>query len=87
MHKKLKHLIKNIKEVFDIEHIEKIARETGFVKRKSNITATDFLALNVFHGSDICSSPLSQLASKYDALFSTTGEDDIRVIFGHLIKS
>jgi len=71
MHKKLKYLIKNIKNVFDIDEINKIAKETKFVQRKSNITAKDFLTLNVFHGADICSAPLSQLASKYDLLFGT----------------
>ncbi|MEG2057589.1 MAG: IS4 family transposase, partial [Romboutsia sp.] len=48
-----------------------IAKETKFVQRKSSITAEDFLALNVFHGGDICTSSLSQLASKYDLLFTT----------------
>lgn len=71
MHKKLKHLIKNLKDVFDIDEIHKIAKETKFVQRKSNITAKDFLTFNVFHGADICSDPLSQLASKYDSLFDT----------------
>ena len=46
MHKRIKHLIKNIK-------------------------AQDFLTFSVFHGEDICSAPLSQLASKYDMLFDT----------------
>ena len=42
MHKKLKHLIKNIKYVFDIDEINKIAKETKFVQRKINITAKRF---------------------------------------------
>jgi hypothetical protein len=37
MHKKPKHLIKNIKDVFDIDEINKMAKETKFVRRKSNI--------------------------------------------------
>lgn len=41
MHKKLKHLIKNLKDVFDIDEIHKIVKETKFVQRKSNITAFD----------------------------------------------
>lgn len=65
MHKKLKHLIKNIKDVFDIDEINKIAKDTKFVQRKSSIKSKDFLT----HGEDICSAPLSQLASRYDALF------------------
>ncbi|MDK2587531.1 IS4 family transposase [Romboutsia sedimentorum] len=71
MHKKLKYLIKNLKDVFDIDEINKIAKDTKFVQRRSNVTAKDFLILNVFHGADICSSPLSQLASRYDSLFDT----------------
>lgn len=71
MHKKLKYLVKNIKDVFDIDEINKLAKDTKFVQRKSNITAKDFLAFNIFHGEDICSAPLSQLASKYDSLFDT----------------
>ncbi|MEG2985618.1 MAG: transposase, partial [Peptostreptococcaceae bacterium] len=71
MHKRIKHLIKNIKDVFDIDEINKIARDTKFVQRKSNITAKDFLAFNVFHGADICSAPLSQLASRYDVVYDT----------------
>lgn len=71
MHKRIKHLIKNMKDVFNIDEINEIAKDTKFVQRKSNITAKDFLTLNVFHGEEICSAPLSQLASKYDALFDT----------------
>ena len=69
MHNKLKSLIKNTKEIFTVEIIDKIARKTQFVKRKSPITSEDFLAFNIFHGDDICESSLSQLASKYDAVF------------------
>ena len=71
MHKRIKHLIKNMKDVFDVDEINKIAKETKFVQRKSNITARDFLVFNVFHGEDICSAPLTQLISKYDLLFDT----------------
>ncbi|MEG1990400.1 MAG: IS4 family transposase [Clostridia bacterium] len=71
MHKRIKHLIKNMKDVFNVDEINKIAKETKFVQRKSNITARDFLVFNVFHGEDICSAPLTQLISKYDLLFDT----------------
>lgn len=71
MHKKLRYLIKNLKDVFNTNEINKIAKDTNFVQRKSNITATNFLIFNIFHGSDICSTSLSQLASKYDSLFDT----------------
>ena len=70
MNKKLKYLSKSIKENFDINEINKIAKDSKFIKRKGNITAKDFLLFNVFYGSDICIAPLSQLVSKYDMLFS-----------------
>ncbi|HBC2035125.1 TPA: IS4 family transposase, partial [Clostridium perfringens] len=70
MNKKLKYLSKSIKESFDINEINKIAKDTKFIQRKSSITAKNFLMFNVFYGSDICSAPLSQLVSKYDMLFS-----------------
>lgn len=39
MHKRIKHLIKNMKDVFDIDEINRIAKDTKFVQRKSNVTA------------------------------------------------
>lgn len=70
MNKNLKYLSKSIKECFDINEINKIAKDTKFIRRKGNITAKDFLMFNVFYGSDICTAPLSQLVSKYYMLFS-----------------
>ena len=70
MNKKLKYLSKSIKESFDINEINKIAKDTKFIQGKSIITAKDFLIFNVFYSSDICTAPLSQLVSKYDMLFS-----------------
>lgn len=70
MNKKLKYLSKSIKECFDIDEINKIAKDKKFIQRQSSITAKDFLMFNVFYGSDICTAPLSQLVSKYDMLFS-----------------
>ncbi|XZM35289.1 IS4 family transposase (plasmid) [Clostridium perfringens] len=70
MNKRLKYLSKSIKESFDIDEINKIAKDTKFIQRKGSITAKDFLMFNVFYGSDICIAPLSQLVSKYDMLFS-----------------
>ncbi|MGL5316194.1 MAG: IS4 family transposase [Peptostreptococcaceae bacterium] len=69
MHERIKHLIKNIKCIFNIDEINKIGKDTKFIQRESDITAKDFLVFNIFHGEDICSASLSQLASKYDALF------------------
>ncbi len=70
MNKKLKYLSKSIKESFDINAINKIAKDTKFIQRKVSITAKDFLMFNVFYGSDMCTASLSQLVSKYDMLFS-----------------
>lgn len=70
MNKKLKYLSKSIKESFDINEINKIAKDTKFIQRKGSLTAKDFLMFNVFYISDICTAPLSQLVSKYDMLFS-----------------
>lgn len=60
-----------MKDVFDIDETNKIAKDTKFVQRKSNITAKDFLTFNVFHGEDICRAPLSELTSRYYSLFDT----------------
>ena len=49
MNKKLKYLSKNIKESLDIDKINKIAKDTKFIKRKGSITAKDFLMFNVFY--------------------------------------
>ncbi len=70
MNKKLKYLSKSIKDSFDINEINKIAKDIKFIQRKGNIKAKDFLMFNLFYGSDICTAPLSQLVSKYDMSFS-----------------
>lgn len=70
MNKKLKYLSKSIKESFDINEINNIAKDIKFIQRQSSITAKEFLMFNVFYDSNICKSPLSQLISKYDMLFS-----------------
>lgn len=70
MNKELKCLSKSIKECFDINEINKISKDTKFIQRKDSITAKAFLMFNMFYGSYICKSPLSQLVSKYDMVFS-----------------
>ncbi|MDK2587248.1 hypothetical protein QOZ83_15480 [Romboutsia sedimentorum] len=64
MQKRVKHSIKNLKEVFNSQYIKEVAKNTKFVQIKSDITAQDFLAFNVFYGEDICSAPLSKLRGK-----------------------
>lgn len=69
MHKRLKQLIKAIKEVFTSEYIDKVSRKTKFVQRKSTITAYDFLDFNIFSGHDICDNSLSTLCSRLESQF------------------
>ncbi|MGL5312801.1 MAG: IS4 family transposase, partial [Peptostreptococcaceae bacterium] len=66
---KFKYLIKGLKNVFNIDEINKIAKESKFMQRKSSIKPEDFLIFNTLHGEDLCKTPLSQLASRYDAIF------------------
>ena len=69
MHKRLKNLIYNIKEIFSEKFINSVARKTQFIKRKGKITSEIFLALNTFLGKDICSKPLSLLSSRLSAKY------------------
>ena len=39
MHKRLKILINNIKEIFSIEFLDRPSKKIGFIKRKSKITS------------------------------------------------
>jgi len=48
IHKKLKNLIRNTKEIFSQKLLDKISRKTGFVKRNGKIDASTFLAFNIF---------------------------------------
>ena len=49
MNKKLKYLSKSMKESFDINEINKIAKDTKFIQRKGSIKAKEFLMFNVFY--------------------------------------
>jgi hypothetical protein len=51
---KLKRLIKKSKAVFNSEYLNKAARSTQFVRRKSKITPEVFLAYHTFSGNDLC---------------------------------
>lgn len=70
MEKKLKYLIENLKNVLNINEINTIAKKSKFVQRQSNINAKDFILFNTFYGEEVCKVSLSQLASKYDAIFN-----------------
>lgn len=67
MHKRKKQMIENLKGVFLLEVIEKIARKTKFVQRKSKLTAEKFISLCVFNGEDICTETLSNLSARLTA--------------------
>ncbi|WP_330112710.1 hypothetical protein VSU16_16135 (plasmid) [Cetobacterium somerae] len=47
---KFKYLIKGLKNVFNIDEINKIAKESKFMQRKSSIKPEDFLIFNTLHG-------------------------------------
>lgn len=48
MEKKLKYLIENLKNVFNINEINTIAKKSKFVQRQSNINAKEFILFNSF---------------------------------------
>lgn len=70
MHKRLKFLIKNIKEVFSIEFLDSFSKKSAFVKRKSKLNAETFLAFNTFSGSDMCDKSLSTLCGRLSAQYN-----------------
>ena len=43
------------------EFIERLSKKVGFIKRKGNLCAEDFLAFNIFLGEDMCETSLSTL--------------------------
>lgn len=67
MNKRIKQLLKSLKELYSIQIIEKIALETKFMKRKSKLTPEIFLSLCLFGGEDLCRSSLLQLKSRLEA--------------------
>lgn len=67
MHKRIKKIIENLKGIFLSEVIEKIARKTKFVQRKSKLTAEKFISLCVFNGEDLCTETLSNLSARLGA--------------------
>lgn len=72
MNKKLKQLLKILKELYSIDFIKKIALDTNFVKRDSKITAEVFLSLCLFSGEDLCRSSLLQLSTRIGAIEDIT---------------
>ena len=72
MNKRLKQLLKILKELYSIDFIKKIALDTKFVKRDSKITAEIFLSLCLFSGEDLCRSSLLQLSTRIGAMDDIT---------------
>lgn len=72
MNKRLKQLLKILKELYSIDFIKKIALDTKFVKRDSKITAEIFLSLCLFSGEDLCRSSLLQLSTRIGAMEDIT---------------
>jgi hypothetical protein len=62
--KRLRKIIRDTKQLFSLEFLDKVARETGFIARKGKIDAATFLSFNSFLGEDICENTLSGLISK-----------------------
>jgi hypothetical protein len=67
MHKRLKILINNIQELFSIEFLNRLGKKTGFIRRRSKITAETFLSFNTFSSSDMCDKSLSTLCGRLAA--------------------
>ena len=70
MHKRLKILINNVKEIFSIEFLNTLSKKTGFVKRKSKLNAETFLAFNTFSSDDLCDKSLSTLCGRLAAQYN-----------------
>ena len=70
MHKRLKHLINNVKEIFSTEFLDRLSKDTGFIKRKSKINAQTFLAFNTFLSNDMCDKSLSTLCGRLAAQYN-----------------
>lgn len=74
MHKRLKTLIRNTKEIFSEEFLDKVARKTGFIKRTGKFDASTFAAFNIFLSHDMCDKSLvtlcAKLAANYGILMS-----------------
>lgn len=65
--KKIKQIILNLEELYNLNRIEKLAKKHQFIKRKGKVSAKSFLNLCTFLGEDLCSSPLSNLCAKLES--------------------
>ena len=64
---KIKRLIHNLGEFYNLSKLEKIAKKNLFIMRKGKVSAKSFLNLCTFIGEELCSSTLSNLCAKLEA--------------------
>ena len=69
MHEKLKHLIRTSKELFSLGYINKLSKNSGFIKRKGKISAEKFMAFSIFSSEDLCIKSLSSLCARLEVQF------------------
>lgn len=67
MNKRIKQLLKTLKELYENQVIKKIAMKTKFMKRESKLTPEIFLSLCLFGSEDLCRASLLQLSSRLRA--------------------
>lgn len=66
MDKNIRLISKLIKELFSEDEINALAYDLGFLKRNGKVTPVEFLNLCVFVCDEICTTPLSNLATKLE---------------------
>jgi len=64
---KIRRIIYNLSEFYNLNKIEKMAEKNLFIRRKGKVSAKSFLNLCTFIGEDLCSSSLSDLCAKLEA--------------------
>jgi len=64
---KIKLLIQNLENAYNLSKIQKLAKKYRFIKRAGKVSAKSFLNLCTFLGEDLCSSSLSDLCAKLES--------------------
>lgn len=90
---------KELHHHFSPSQLEVLARQTGFVQRKSKLTAQDFVSLCTFLDHDLSTQSLTSLCSQLDAArkvsmsaeglnqrFHESGVDFLRTLFSILLR-
>jgi len=98
--KKGKKLKASLDGIFDKDSIESIARQTGFVQRKSRMNGRTFLDVLMFNSQQGCQSSLNELAEDFethyglsiskqglDERFNAQGVDFLQQILSQLLTS